>query len=61
MDIDLSILRTLEREKEISFDVLIEAIEQALSFGIGIRCHPANLYRRRYIDGKQVPRAIRRL
>src|SRR3954462_9294702 len=30
MDIDLSILRTLEREKEISFDVLIEAIEQAL-------------------------------
>jgi N utilization substance protein A len=30
MDIDLSILRQLEREKEISFDVLIEAIEQAL-------------------------------
>ena len=30
MDIDLSILRMLEREKEISFDVLIEAIEQAL-------------------------------
>lgn len=30
MDIDLSILRTLEREKEISFDVLIEAIEQSL-------------------------------
>ena len=30
MDIDLSILRTLEREKEISFDILIEAIEQAL-------------------------------
>src|SRR4029078_1250258 len=30
MDIDLSILRTLEREKEISFDVMIEAIEQAL-------------------------------
>ncbi len=30
MDIDLSILRTLEREKEISFDVLVEAIEQAL-------------------------------
>lgn len=30
MDIDLSILRMLEREKEISFDVLVEAIEQAL-------------------------------
>ncbi|GAA4129067.1 transcription termination factor NusA [Nocardioides fonticola] len=30
MDIDLSILRTLEREKEISFDVLVEAIEQAM-------------------------------
>jgi transcription termination/antitermination protein NusA len=30
MDIDLSILRTLEREKEISFDILVEAIEQAL-------------------------------
>ena len=30
MDIDLSVLRTLEREKEISFDILIEAIEQAL-------------------------------
>ena len=30
MDIDLSILRTLEREKEIKFDVLVEAIEQAL-------------------------------
>ena len=30
MDIDLSILRRLEREKEISFDVLVEAIEQAL-------------------------------
>ena len=30
MDIDLRILRMLEREKEISFDVLVEAIEQAL-------------------------------
>ena len=30
MDIDLSILRMLEREKEISFEVLAEAIEQAL-------------------------------
>lgn len=30
MDIDLSNLRALEREKEISFDVLVEAIEQAL-------------------------------
>src|SRR5215472_9250312 len=30
MDIDLSILRSLEREKEISFEVLVEAIEQAL-------------------------------
>ena len=30
MDIDLSILRMLEREKEITFDVLVEAIEQAL-------------------------------
>ncbi|MDF9717765.1 transcription termination/antitermination protein NusA [Nocardioides sp. ChNu-153] len=30
MDIDLSILRMLEREKEIPLDVLLEAIEQAL-------------------------------
>ena len=30
MDIDMSLLRALEREKEISFDILIEAIEQAL-------------------------------
>ncbi|WP_134738673.1 transcription termination factor NusA [Nocardioides sp. 503] len=30
MDIDMSILRMLEREKEISFSVLVEAIEQAL-------------------------------
>lgn len=30
MDIDLALLRTLEREKEISFDLLVEAIEQAL-------------------------------
>jgi N utilization substance protein A len=30
VDIDMSILRMLEREKEISFEVLVEAIEQAL-------------------------------
>jgi transcription termination/antitermination protein NusA len=30
MDIDLSVLRALEREKEISFDLLVEALEQAL-------------------------------
>ncbi|CAN5182720.1 MAG: transcription termination factor NusA [Nocardioides sp.] len=30
MDIDMSTLRMLEREKEIPFDVLVEAIEQAL-------------------------------
>lgn len=30
MDIDLNILRMLEREKEIKFEVLVEAIEQAL-------------------------------
>ena len=30
MDIDLSLLRALEREKEISFDILIDALEQAL-------------------------------
>jgi N utilization substance protein A len=30
MDIDMAILRALEREKEISFDILVEAIEQAL-------------------------------
>jgi len=30
MDIDMSILRALEREKEISFEILVEAIEQAL-------------------------------
>ena len=30
MDIDLAVLRSLEREKEISFDLVVEAIEQAL-------------------------------
>lgn len=30
MDIDMAVLRSLEREKEISFEVLVEAIEQAL-------------------------------
>ena len=30
MDIDMNILRSLEREKEISFDILVEAIEQSL-------------------------------
>jgi transcription termination/antitermination protein NusA len=30
MDIDMTILRSLEREKEISLDILVEAIEQAL-------------------------------
>jgi N utilization substance protein A len=30
VDIDLSLLRVLEREKEISFDILIDALEQAL-------------------------------
>jgi N utilization substance protein A len=30
VDIDLTILRSLEREKEISFDILVDAIEQAL-------------------------------
>ena len=30
MDIDMTILRSLEREKEITFDILVEAIEQAL-------------------------------
>ncbi|HET6652451.1 MAG TPA: transcription termination factor NusA [Nocardioides sp.] len=30
MDIDLTVLRALEREKEISFDILVEALEQAL-------------------------------
>jgi N utilization substance protein A len=30
MDIDLAVLRALEREKEISFDLVVEAIEQAL-------------------------------
>ena len=30
MDIDMAILRSLEREKEISFEVLVDAIEQAL-------------------------------
>ncbi len=30
MDIDMTVLRSLEREKEISFDILVEAIEQAL-------------------------------
>jgi N utilization substance protein A len=30
MNIDMAILRSLEREKEISFEILVEAIEQAL-------------------------------
>jgi N utilization substance protein A len=30
MDIDLSLLRALEREKEIAFDILVDALEQAL-------------------------------
>ncbi len=30
MDIDMTVLRSLEREKEISFDILVEAIEHAL-------------------------------
>jgi transcription termination/antitermination protein NusA len=30
VDIDMAILRSLEREKEISFEVLVDAIEQAL-------------------------------
>jgi N utilization substance protein A len=30
MDIDMAVLRSLEREKDISFDVVVEAIEQAL-------------------------------
>jgi transcription termination/antitermination protein NusA len=30
MDIDLAVLRSLEREKEISFDLVVEALEQAL-------------------------------
>jgi N utilization substance protein A len=30
MDIDMSVLRALEREREISLDVLVQAIEQAL-------------------------------
>ena len=30
MDIDMTLLRMLEREKEISFEILVEAIEQAL-------------------------------
>ena len=30
MDIDLVLLRALEREKDISFDILIDALEQAL-------------------------------
>src|SRR3954454_11745310 len=30
MDVDLNLLRALEREKEISFDILVDALEQAL-------------------------------
>src|SRR3954449_1099726 len=30
MDVDLTLLRALEREKEISFDILVDALEQAL-------------------------------
>ena len=31
MDIDMAVLRSLEREKDIAFDVVVEAIEQALA------------------------------
>src|SRR4051794_24459638 len=30
MDIDMAVLRSLEREREISFDVLVDTIEQSL-------------------------------
>jgi transcription termination/antitermination protein NusA len=30
MDIDMAVLRSLERERDVSFDVLVDAIEQAL-------------------------------
>ena len=30
MDIDMSILRALERDKEISLDIVVDALEQAL-------------------------------
>src|SRR5690348_10221269 len=30
MDIDMAVLRSLEREREIAFDVLVDAIEQSL-------------------------------
>ncbi|MEV6412726.1 transcription termination factor NusA [Kribbella sp. NPDC051718] len=30
MDIDMAVLRSLEREKDIAFDIVVEAIEQAL-------------------------------
>ena len=30
MDIDMSVLRSLEREKDISFDLVVKAIEDAL-------------------------------
>src|SRR5688500_3614405 len=30
MDIDMAVLRSLEREKDIAFEVVVEAIEQAL-------------------------------
>ena len=30
MDIDMAVLRSLEREKDIAFEIVVEAIEQAL-------------------------------
>ncbi len=39
MDIDISVLRLMEREKEISFDLLVNAIEEALLSGYERTAH----------------------
>ncbi len=49
MDIDLSVLRALEREKEISFDYVVEALEQALLVAYE-RAHDAHPHARVELD-----------
>ena len=41
MDIDLSVLRMMEREKEIPFDELVQIIEQAILMAYLKHTNPA--------------------
>jgi N utilization substance protein A len=51
MDIDMTVLRALEREKDISFDVVVDAIEQALLVAYH-RTDGAQLHARVQLDRK---------